>query len=332
MSNLHSFSLLLQKFFNEYLISQRQTSYHTISSYRDCFSLLLRYAQKKFHKAPSKITLSDLNIDFIIGFLDHLENDRKSSIKSRNQRLAVIRSFFHYISFYVPEEIEMIKQVLSIPQKKYEHKIVTFLDQPEIDELVSVIDQNTWYGRRDYALFMLMIQTGLRVSEVTKICYKDINLKQGPYVRCTGKGRKERFTPLTKHMVKVSKKWIAENKFKENEYIFPSRNGGHLSSDTVQYSLKKYINIAGKKCSSLLDKKISPHVLRHTAAVQLLNAGIDIATIALWLGHESIETTNIYLKADLSRKEKLLYSFSPMNVKQGRYIPDDKLLEYLRTL
>lgn len=332
MIKFRSFSLLLQKFFNEYLISQRQASHHTITSYRDCFSLLLHYAQKKYHKKPLHIKLSDLNADFIISFLNHLEKDRGSSVRSRNQRLAAIRSFFHYIAFYVPEQIDMIKQVLSIPVKKYERNVVTFLSQFEIEILMRAPDQNTWFGRRDFVLFMLMIQTGLRVSEATQVRYKDINLNQGPYVRCSGKGRKERFTPLTKQMVKVLKSWISENNFKPIDYIFPSRNGGPMSSDTVQYSLKKYVKIAGKTCPALLNKKISPHVLRHTAAMQLLNAGIDTVMIALWLGHESIETTRIYLEADLSLKEKLLDSFSPVNVKRGRYIPDDKLLGYLKAI
>ncbi len=332
MKQPKSFSSLVQQFFTEYLLSQRQASRHTVASYRDCFSMLLQYAQEQYHRAATSIELEDLNARFITSFLTHLERDRGVCIRSRNQRLAAIRSFFHYIALYVPEQIELIQQVLAIPAKRYQRKVVTFLNHDEIEFLLKTPDRSTWIGRRDHAVLMLMIQTGLRVSEVTQLCCRDFNLSQGPHIRCTGKGRKERCTPLTKQMVKVLRSWVAENEFKQTDPVFPSMYGGMISSDAVQYLVSKYVAIAGEKCPSLTRKRVSPHVLRHTAAMQLLNAGIDHAMIALWLGHESVETTQIYLEANLSMKEKLLESFAPMKVHRGRYLANDQLLGFLRAI
>ncbi|MBN2436383.1 MAG: tyrosine-type recombinase/integrase [Spirochaetes bacterium] len=332
MKESKSLSLLVQKFFSEYLITQRQASKHTIVSYRDCFSLLFHYAQKQYKKSASYIEIENLNVNFISSFLIYLEKDRGICIRSRNQRLAAIHSFFHYITLYVPEHLELIKQVLSIPIKRYQRKVVTYLNQEEIEVLLNTPDRNTWIGRRDHILLMLMIQTGFRVSEVTQLCYKDITMSQGAYIRCTGKGRKERCTPITKQLVKLLKSWISENNFNQNDTVFPTIKGNMMSSDSIQYLLNKYINIARKKCSSLLLKNVSPHVLRHTTAIQLLNAGVDHAMIALWLGHESIETTRIYLEADLSIKEKLIIDFAPIKTQRKRFIADDRLLDFLHTL
>lgn len=332
MNQLRSLSSLVQQFFSEYLLSQRQASKHTVVSYRDCFSLLLHYAQERYHKSAASIEIEDLNARFITNFLTHLEKDRGVCIRSRNQRLAAIHSFFHYIALYVPEQIELIKQVLAIPAKRYQRKVVTFLNHDEIECLLETPDLSTWIGRRDHTVLMLMIQTGLRVSEVTGLCCRDLILTLGPYIRCTGKGRKERCTPLMKGMVKVLKRWLVEHDFKQTDPLFPSVNGGSMSSDAVQYLLGKYIAIASRKCPSLARKRVSPHVLRHTAAMQLLHAGIDHAMIALWLGHESVETTHIYLEADLSLKEKLLESFAPLKVHRGRYVADDRLLGFLRAI
>jgi len=323
---------LVQQFFSEYLINQRESSSHTVASYRDCFSLLLHYAQNHYHKPVASIELEHLNAQFIAGFLTHLEKDRGVCIRSRNQRLAAIHSFFHHIALYVPERSELIRQVLAIPAKRYQRKVVTFLDDHEIDCLLKAPDRSTWIGGRDHALLMLMIQTGLRLSEVTRLCCRDLNLSLGPYVRCTGKGRKERCTPLTKQMVKVLKSWFAANKFEQTDPVFPNTNGGVMSADAVQYLLSKYVTAVGENCPSLTRKRVSPHVLRHTAAMQLLEAGIDHAMIALWLGHESVETTQIYLEASLSLKEKLLESFAPVTVQRGRFVADAGLLSFLRAI
>jgi len=332
MKQSKSLSSLVQQFFSEYLLTQRQASRHTVASYRDCFSLLLHYAQEQYHKCAASIELEDLNAQFISRFLTHLEKTREVCIRSRNQRLAAIRSFFHYIALYVPEHIELIQQVLAIPAKRYQRKVVTFLNHDEIECVLKVPDRSTWIGRRDHALLMLMIQTGLRVSEVTRLYYRDLNLTHGPHIRCTGKGRKERCTPLTKQMVKVLRSWLSENNLKQTDPVFPNVNGGMMSSDAIQYLLSKYVATASEKCPSLTRKRVSPHVLRHTAAMQLLNAGVDHAMIALWLGHESVETTQIYLEADISLKEKLIESFAPLKVHRGRYVADDRLLGFLRAI
>jgi len=332
MKQPRSLSSLVQQFFSEYLISQRQVSQHTVGSYRDCFSQLLQYAQEQYHRPAASIELEELNARFVTSFLAHLENDRGVCVRSRNQRLAAIHSFFHYIALYVPEQIELIRQVLAIPAKRYQRKVITYLTHEEIECLLQIPDRNSWIGRRDHALLMLMIQTGLRVSEVTHLCCQDLFLETGAHIRCSGKGRKERCTPILKQLVRVLKSWITENDFKQTDPLFPSVNGGSMSSDAVQYLVSKHAAVAAKKCRSLKSKQVSPHVLRHTAAMELLQAGIDHAMIALWLGHESVETTQIYLEADLALKEKLLESFAPVKVHRGRYIADDKLLSFLRAI
>jgi site-specific recombinase XerD len=332
MTQARTLSSLVQQFFSDYLINQRKASSHTVASYRDSFSLLLHYAQDQYRRPAAGIELVDLNARFIAGFLSHLENDRGACIRSRNQRLAAIRSFFHYIALYVPEHIELIQQVLAIPAKRYQRRLIAFLNHEEITCLLRAPDRGSWIGRRDHALLMLMVQTGLRISELTRICCGDLNLSCGPYVHCTGKGRKDRCTPLTKQMVKVLKAWLVENEFEQADPLFPSTNGGMMSADAVQYLLNKHVTTAGQECPSLTRKRVSPHVLRHTAAMQLLDAGIDHVMIALWLGHESVETTQIYLEASLALKEKLLKSFSPVPVHRGRFVADDQLLSFLRAI
>lgn len=332
MKQPRSLSSLVQQFFTDYLLTQRQVSEHTVASYRDGFSLLLQYAQKQYHRPASSLELQDLNARFIASFLNHLEKNRGVCVRSRNQRLAVIHSFFHYIALYVPEHIELIRQVLAIPTKRYQRKVITYLNHDEIECLLQTPDRSTWIGRRDHAVLMLMIQTGLRVSEVTTLRCQDLILSSGPHIRCTGKGRKERCTPLMKQLVKVLKSWLKENDFKQTDPLFPSVKGGPMSSDAVQYLVGKYAAIAAKKSPSLSGKRVSPHVLRHTAAMELLQAGIDHAMIALWLGHESVETTQVYLEANLTLKEKLLESFAPVRVKKGRYVADDRLLTFLRAI
>lgn len=332
MNSSRNLSSLLQQFFTEYLINQRKASQNTIASYRDCFCLLLRYAQQRFKKPPVALEISNLNAQFISDFLNHLEKDRGVCTRSRNQRLATIHSFFRYISLYAPEHIGLIQQVLAIPSKRYEKKMVKFLDRSEIDSLLEVPDRKTWIGRRNHALIMLMIQTGLRVSELTKLCYQDVVLGSGAYIRCRGKGRKERFTPLMKQMVVILKTWLKEGDYGPLDPLFPSTRGGSLSNDAVQYLLAKYAVTAQKKCSSLKRKRIAPHVLRHTAAMQMFQAGVDRSMIALWLGHESVETTQIYLDADLTMKEKILEKIAPFKMPKGRYIPDDQLLSFLSSL
>lgn len=332
MNNLRTLSSLIQQFFSDYLINQRRASEHTIASYRDCFSLLLHHAQRYYHKSAAAIELVELNVDFITAFLGHLETERRVCIRSRNQRLAAIRSFFHYIALFVPEHIDLIQQVLALPAKRYQRRLITYLVENEIECLLNAPDRDSWIGRRDYALMRLMVQTGLRVSEVTGLCCADLDLSAAPFVRCTGKGRKERCTPLTRPMATVLQTWIRENTFAKGCVLFPSSNGGMLSADAVQHIVGKHTSIASLGCPSLTQKRVSPHVLRHTAAMQLLEAGVDTTMIALWLGHESVETTQIYLESSVTAKEKLLDHLISIPGQRGRFAPNDRLLGFLRAL
>jgi len=332
MTTLTAFSTLLQAFFTERLMNQRGASPHTIASYRDTFRLLLGFAQKHLKKSPSELTLEDLNAPFIGAFLDYVQHQRRNGIRTRNLRLTAIRSFFRYIAFQEPGRSALIQRVLAMPTKRYHRAIIDFLSHPEIQALLSATDDTTWNGRRDKALLMLAIQTGLRVSELIGLRHRDIVLTSGAHVRCYGKGRKERCTPLTKQTVSVMKAWLQERGGSENDILFPSARGTPLSPDGVQYLLAKHVAKARETCPSLKEKKVSPHVLRHTAAMELLQAGVDHAVIALWLGHESVETTHIYLQANLAMKEKALSKTKPVNVKAGRYRPGDNLLHFLDTL
>jgi integrase/recombinase XerD len=326
------FSALLQSFFSERLIHQRQASPHTISSYRDTFRLLLQFAQRRLHKPPSRFALEDINAPMITAFLNDLENNRKITARTRNLRLTAIRSFFNYAAYEEPAHAQEIQRVLAIPCKRYSRKLVQFLNRPEIDALLAAPDQRTWLGRRDHALLLVAVQTGLRLSELTGLQIQDVHLATGAHVRCSGKGRKERCTPLTKHTVAVLKAWLHESAKGSTEWLFPSVRGGRLSADAVQDLLAKHVAVAAQRCPSLRKKRVTPHVLRHAAAMELLQSGVDRSIIALWLGHESIETTQIYIDADLALKEKALAKTTPSNSKQRRFRAKDSLLEFLKGL
>jgi integrase/recombinase XerD len=323
---------LLQSFFTDRLIKQRQASPHTIASYRDTFRLLLEFAHQRLKKSPSNLTFDDLNAPFVGAFLDHIQSDRNNGSRTRNLRLTAIRSFFHYAAFQEPSRSAQIQRVLAIPTKRQDRPLIDFLTQPEIKALLAAPDKTTWAGRRDQTILMLAIQTGLRLSELIGICRRDIVLTTGAHVRCYGKGRKERCTPLTKQTVAVMKNWLKERAGADDDVVFPNARGTQLSSDGVQYLLAKHVATARQTCPTLKDKRVSPHVLRHTAAMELLQAGVDHSVIALWLGHESSETTMIYLQADLAFKEKILERTKPLEVKTGRYRPGDKLLQFLNAL
>ncbi len=332
MTTITPLSTLLQSFFTDRLMKQRQVSPHTIASYRDTFRLLLVFAHKQLEKPPSKLLFDDLNAPFIGAFLDHIQNDRHNSTRTRNLRLTAIRSFFHYVAFQEPGYSSQIQRVLAIPSKRQDRSLIDFLTHPEIQALLTASDKTTWAGRRDQALLMLAIQTGLRLSELIGIRRCDIVLTSGAHVRCHGKGRKERCTPLTKQTVAVMKNWLKEWSGADDDVVFPNARGTQLSPDGVQYILAKHVAAARKTCPSLKDKRVSPHVLRHTAAMELLHAGVDHSVIALWLGHESAETTMIYLHADMALKENILAKIRPLNIKAGRYRPGDKLLQFLNEL
>lgn len=327
-----SLSTLLQSFFTDRLMNQRQASPHTIASYRDTFRLLLGFAQKQLKKSPSQLILDDLDSPFIGAFLDHIQNQHHNAVRTRNLRLTAIRSFFQYAAFQEPSRSAHIQRVLAIPAKLQDRASIDFLTYPEIQALLAAPDNATWAGRRDHALLLLAVQTGLRLSELIHLRRCDTVLGAGAHVRCYGKGRKERSTPLTKQTVAVLKTWLQERGGSENDVVFPSNRGTQLSPDGVQYLLAKHVAKAREACPSLKKKRVSPHVLRHSAAMELLQSGVDHSVIALWLGHESPETTQIYLQADLALKEKALAKTKPLNVKTGRYRPSDSLLQFLNSL
>jgi site-specific recombinase XerD len=332
MSTAADFPVLLEHFFMQRLMQQRRVSPHTIASYRDTFRLLLRFVQKKLQKAPSQLPFEQLDAPLIAAFLDDLEKSHRITPRSRNLRLTAIRSFFHYAAFEAPSHAAQIQRVLAIPSQRCARPQVGFLTGSEIDVLLTAPDQHTWSGRRDHALLLVAIQTGLRLSELTGLRRKSIVLGTGAHVRVMGKGRKERATPLAKETVAVLRHWLKEIDDDDATLLFPSARGNQLSADGVEYLLDKHIAKAAKTCPSLLTKRVTPHVLRHTTAMELLQAGMERTTIALWLGHESIETTQVYLDANLAMKEKILANMPQHRGKPGRYRPDDRLLAFLNGL
>jgi site-specific recombinase XerD len=323
---------LLEAFFTERLQHQRNASPNTIAAYRDTFRLLLAFAQQRLRKPPSALPLAALDATLVVAFLQHLEKQRRNSIRTRNARLAGIHSFFRYVALQEPAHSATCQRVLAIPTKKFERKLVTSLTRTEQEALLAAPDRTTWLGRRDYAIIVLLLQTGLRVSELRDLRCDDVVITAGAHVRCRGKGRKERCTPLTRESVSVIKAWLAEREGLPTEPAFPSRRGAVLSRDAVERLVTKYTEIAAATCASIQTKNVTPHVLRHTTAVSLLQAGNDRAVIALWLGHESIETTQMYLDADLSMKERALARTAPLRASPGRYRPDDSLLAFLSGL
>lgn len=293
--------------------------------------MLLRYAQTKLGRLPSALNLSDLNPSLISGFLDEIEKKRKGTARTRNLRLTAIRSFFRYAALEAPEHSDLIQRVLAIPPKRHCRKVVGFLSRPEIEALLGVIDRASWIGHRDYALLLTMMQTGLRLAETTALRDDDVHLGIGAHIRCEGKGRKERCTPLTKSTAAVLRSWVAR-RGNETSRLFPARYGDRLSHDAVEGLVAKYSRAAAGRCPSFARRKVTPHMLRHTAAMELLQAGIDRSLIAIWLGHESVETTQIYLDANLELKEKILERMKPTKGTPTRFRPGDRLLAYLQAL
>lgn len=322
----------LQAFFTDRLIRQRQASPHTIAAYRDTLRLLLTFAAKRLHLEPSQLEVGCLDAPLVADFLDHLEHDRGNTVRTRNARLTAIRSLFRYAAFQHPEHAAVIERVLAIPPKRFERSLVTFLAEPEVAALLAAPNRATWTGRRDHALLGLAVQTGLRASELIGLRCADVHLAVGAHVSCLGKGRKQRITPLTRSMVDVLRVWLAERVVQPAEPLFVTRTGRALSHDALERRLTKHAASAAQKCPSLRDKRVTPHVLRHTAAMRLLHAGVDTSVIALWLGHEHVETTQIYLHADLALKEQALARTTPVDTKPGRYRPPDSLIAFLEAL
>jgi len=322
----------MESFFTDRLGRQRNASPHTVAAYRDTFRMLLNYAQSHTGKTPSVLGFDDLDAPFIGGFLEYLELDRNNSVRTRNARLAAIRSFFHYAALRHPDHAEVIARVLAIPSKRHERALVSFLTEAETDALLAAPEPHTWLGRRDHALLLVAVQCGLRVSELTGLSCGALQLGTGPYVRCYGKGRKERVTPLADDTVRTLHQWLTVRNGHPDDSLFPSRRGSPLCPDAVRKLVSKHTATASKDCPSLRCKKVTPHTLRHTAAMRLLQAGVDTTVIALWLGHEKVETTAIYLHADLSIKERALARTKPPGSTPGRYQPPDPLLAFLEGL
>jgi integrase/recombinase XerD len=322
----------LQAFFTDRLIGQRQASPHTLVAYRDTIRMLLGFIAQRAAKQPSLLDIDDLDAPSIGAFLDHLEHDRGNSARTRNARLAAIRSLFKYAALRHPEHAATIQRVLAIPPKRFDQALITFLTGPELDALLAAPDQSGWIGRRDHALLLLAAQTGLRASELVGLTCGDIRLGVGAHVSCLGKGRKQRITPLTKQTVAVIGAWTRERTGHHDDPLFATSTGRALSRDALERRLAQHAITAATTCPSLAAKKITPHVLRHTAAMRLLRAGVDTSVIALWLGHEQIQTTQIYLHADLALKEQALARTTPPNTRPGRYQAPDPVLAFLDAL
>jgi integrase/recombinase XerD len=327
-----SFPSLLQRFFSDRLIGQLSASPHTVASYRDTFRLLLRFATEQLHRSSSDLSMDELDETFVTSFLDHLEHKRGSSARTRNTRLAAVHAFFRYVAISEPAHALRCQRVLAIPSKRYVRKPVEFLTRIELDALVAAPDPGRWIGRRDRALLALAAQTGLRNSELRALQIADVTIGTGSHVRCLGKGRKMRCTPLRVDVVALLRAWLAEQKGEPNDPLFPSSRGGLLSADALQRCVTRHAVTARQNCPSLIQKIVTPHKLRHAVAMELLCQGIDLSVIALWLGHESRETTEIYLHADMKLRELALAHATPSGIAPARYKPQDSLLAFLESL
>jgi integrase/recombinase XerD len=322
----------LQGFFTDRLIRQRQASPHTVAAYRDTFKLLLGFAFTRTGTQPSQLGIQDLTAPLIGEFLDHLETGRGNSIRTRNARLAAVHSLFRYAALQHPEHAASIQRVLAIPPKRFDRTIITYLTEPEIDALLQTPDPHTWLGRRDRTMLTVAIQTGLRASELTALTISDVHLGAGAHISVVGKGRKQRVTPLTRTTVDMLTAWLTERAATPGDPLFPTRRGARLSRDALERRLTKHAHSAARTCPTLAGRKLSPHVLRHSTAMRLLHAGVDTTVIALWLGHESVATTQIYVHADLALKERALARTAPLTATPGRYQPTDTIMAFLDSL
>ncbi len=322
----------LQAYFTDRLIGQRAASPNTIGAYQLTFRLLLGFASERTGKAPSKLDIAELDAPLIAAFLDHLEQVRHNSPATRNNRLAAIHSLFAYLALQHPEHAASVQRVLAIPHKRTERNLLTYITEQEVGALLGSCDQTTWTGRRDHAMLVLTIQTGLRISELTTLTCQDITLGTGANVHTIGKGRKERRTPLVSPTRAVLKAWLSERAGAPTDPLFPTITGKHLSRDAIERRLARHVSIAGESCPSIKAKRVTMHTLRHTAAMRLLLAGNDVTVIALWLGHEQISSTNVYLHADMTHKQEAIDRAKPLAAKPGRYRAPDALMAFLEGL
>jgi site-specific recombinase XerD len=322
----------LQAFFTDRLVRERGASPRTIASYRDTWRLLVRFVAQRSGKPPSSLEIGEVDAPVVVAFLEHLEAERHNGVRTRNLRLAAIRSFFSYAALRHPEHAGTIARVLAIAPKRFDRALVTFLSEEETNALLAAPDPSTWTGRRDRALLAIALQCGLRISELVGLTCGDVHLGAGAHVACRGKGRKERVTPLTRTTTSLLSEWLAERRGVPHDPLFPTRTGTVLSRDAVEHRLARYVEKAAHRCPSLSTKRVTAHVLRHTCAMRLLEAGVDTTVIALWLGHEQVETTAMYLHAHLGIKERALERTRPPSVSPGRYRPADSLLAFLEAL
>jgi len=322
----------LQAFFTDRLARQRGASAHTVAAYRDTMKLLLTFAEQRLGKPPSRLDVADLDADLVSAFLNHLQDARGNSIRTRNARLAAVHSLFRFAALAHPQDAGVIQRVLAIPPKRVDQQLVTYLSDDEVDALLAAPDRTTWTGRRDHALLALAVHTGLRLSELINLTRADVHLGSGAHVTCLGKGRKRRTTPLDPGTVAVLRAWITEQAADLPQPLFPTSRGRRLSPDAVQRRLAKHAAAAASTQPTMIDKRTTPHTLRHTAAMRLLNAGVDSTVIALWLGHETVATTQVYIHADLTIKERALARTAPAHTAPGRYRPPDTLIAFLENL
>lgn len=327
-----SFPSLIQRFFTDRLLGQLGASSHTVASYRDTFRLLFRFARERLGRAPSELRLDELDASFLGTFLEHLERARDNCPRTRNTRLSALHAFFRYVAINEPALALHCQRVLAIPAKRYERGPVEFLTEEEAAALVAAPDPGRWIGRRDRALLLVAVQTGLRNSEITSLRRQDVEVGVGAHVRCLGKGRKMRCTPLRPDVAAVIEAWLSQQDGKPDDPVFPSSRGGCLSADAFQRLVSRHVATARRACPSLIPKTVTPHTLRHAAAMALLRRGVDLTVIALWLGHESTETTQIYLHADMQLKERALAHATPCGLVPDCYRPPDRLLAFLESL
>ena len=322
----------LEAFFTERLGHQLEASPHTVAGYRDALRLFVTFAATRTHKEPSALDFADIDAEVVGAFLDHLEHDRHNGVRTRNVRLSVLRSFFRYASYREPAHAELIARVLAIPEKRVRRHVVSFLTHAELEALVASPARDTWHGRRDHALLVVAAQSGLRVAELVGLRRADVVLGTGAHLRVRGKGRKERCVPLTHQSAAVLREWLKERAGADADVVFPTIRGGPLSHDAVSLLVTRHTTSARIRCPSMSAKKVTPHVLRHSCAMALLAAGVDTSVISLWLGHEHVQTTQIYLHGDLSLKEQALARTAPTATRPGRYRAPDKLLAFLESL
>ncbi len=327
-----SFAMLVQEFFCQRLIAQRQASRHTVASYRDTFRLLLGFAEKRLKRTPADLALTDIDPPLVLDFLDHVEQTRGNRVRTRNLRLTAIRSFMKFVAGRDPGTLASVQRVLAIPTKRFDRPLVGFLTRDEIDAILAAPSIDHWSGRRDRVLFATLHNTGARVSEIIGIRRRDLSLTTSPFVQLHGKGRKDRSVPLWRTTATALQQWLSTLPASADQPVFPNRAGNAMTRSGVQDRLDRAVRTAAGHCPTLRDRRISPHLVRHSTAMHLLQAGVDLTVIALWLGHESPTTTHMYVEADLKMKQQALEKIPPAHLGAGRYRPPDKLLAFLEGL